>query len=304
MQQLTVMTGRNLKLYFRDKGAVFFSLLSMLIVICLMIFFLGDMNTESVTKILAFFPGRDAAADSEHASLLILSWTCAGILSINAVTVTMSVYSVMIKDRVTGRLNAIYTSPVSPSLIAAGYLFAAFAASVSVCLITLFVTETYCILRGMSPFTPVVHLQLFSMIAVNSFAYASLMYPIALLARTEGAWSALGTVIGTLTGFLGGIYIPVGTLSPTVGNIMKCTPVLYGAAMFRSVMTRAVLTDTFHGIPEETISEYRLAMGIDLSLFRHTFSACEEWMILLLCGIIGTGLAACATRTARRFLLK
>ncbi len=99
MEQFFAITGRNLKIYFRDKGAVFFSLLSMIIVICLMLFFLGDMNVESITEILEQFPGRDAAADEKNAELLILSWTCAGIISINAVTVTLSVHSAVIKDR-------------------------------------------------------------------------------------------------------------------------------------------------------------------------------------------------------------
>ena len=46
MNSLLTLTSRNLKQYFRDKGAVFFSLLSMFIVIVLMFFFMGDSNTD------------------------------------------------------------------------------------------------------------------------------------------------------------------------------------------------------------------------------------------------------------------
>ena len=49
MSQLFVITSRNLKQYLRDKGAIFFSLLSMFIVIVLMFFFLGDANVDSIT---------------------------------------------------------------------------------------------------------------------------------------------------------------------------------------------------------------------------------------------------------------
>ena len=117
MEQLVMFTGRNLKIYFRDKGAIFFSLLSMLIVIGLMMFFLGDMNVESVTELLAQFPNRNNGTDEKNAELLILSWTCAGILSINAVTVTLAAYSVMIKDRVSGKINSFYTSPVQEVML-------------------------------------------------------------------------------------------------------------------------------------------------------------------------------------------
>ncbi|MED9903639.1 MAG: ABC transporter permease [Lachnospiraceae bacterium] len=286
MEQFIVFTGRNLKNYFKDKGAVFFSLLSMIIVICLMTFFLGDMNIESIKNLLLQFPGRDAVADEKNAELLVFVWTCAGIISINAVTVTMAVYSVMIKDRASGRINAIYTSPMSRTAIAGGYIASSFIASVCVCVLTLFAIELIGVQKGMTFFPAVIHIRLFGMIAMNSFTYAAFMYLMVLLAKTEGAWSGMGTVIGTLVGFLGGIYIPVGALSETVGSIIKCTPVIYGTAMFRTVMTEDILAKTFQGLPDEVIAEYCDVMGISLKLFGKEIGTPEEWLILLLCGII------------------
>ncbi len=286
MEQFIVFTGRNLKNYFKDKGAVFFSLLSMIIVICLMTFFLGDMNIESIKNLLLQFPGRDAVADEKNAELLVFVWTCAGIISINAVTVTMAVYSVMIKDRASGRINAIYTSPMSRTAIAGGYIASSFIASVCVCVLTLFAIELIGVQKGMTFFPAVIHIRLFGMIAMNSFTYAAFMYLMVLLAKTEGAWSGMGTVIGTLVGFLGGIYIPVGALSETVGSIIKCTPVIYGTAMFRTVMTEDILAKTFQGLPDEVIAEYCDVMGISLKLFGKEIGTLEEWLILLLCGII------------------
>lgn len=286
MEQYLTITSRNLKIYFRDKGAVFFSLLSMIIVICLMVFFLGDMSIDGIVELLSQFPERDVAEDEKNAELLILVWTCAGILSINAVTVTLAVYSVMIKDKTSGKLNSIYTAPVSRAKIAAGYISAAWIASVLICTITLFITEIYGMAKGVEAFSFGMHIQLFGMIMVNSFAYAALMYLLAILVGTEGAWSGLGTVIGTLVGFLGGIYIPIGALSESIGNIMKCTPIIYGTAMFRSVMTRDIINATFFDVPDEFIGEYRGAMGIDLKIFDNVISVTEEWLLLLVCGII------------------
>ena len=50
MEQLRVITKRNLMLYLRDKGAVFFSLLSMLIIIGLMVLFLGDAAIQNIQE--------------------------------------------------------------------------------------------------------------------------------------------------------------------------------------------------------------------------------------------------------------
>lgn len=286
MDQFMAITGRNLKIYFRDRGAVFFSLLSMLIIILLMTFFLGDMMADSTVRILSEFPGRNELTDKTNAGLLVLSWNFAGILSINAVTVTLAVYAVMIKDRVSGKLNSIYTAPVSRGIITAGYIAAAWVASVVVCLVTLMITEIYGMIKGMDAFSVLTHIQILGLIMVNSFVYASFMYLLAMITCTEGAWSGIGTVVGTLVGFLGGIYIPIGDLSETVGTIMKCTPVIYGTSMFRSVMTKDIVELTFSGIPEEVLEEYRIITGIHLEVFDKTIGITEEWIGLLICGII------------------
>ncbi|MBD5549534.1 MAG: ABC transporter permease [Lachnospiraceae bacterium] len=303
MEKFLVMTGRNLKNYFRSKGAIFFSLLSMLVVICLMVFFLGDMQVESIVGILDQFPGRDRIADEKNAELLVLSWTCAGIISINAVTVTLAVYSTMIKDRATGKLNSIYTAPIGRMVIAASYVASAWTASVLICGLTLIITEVYGVVKGLDPFTFGVHMQLIGMIMVNSFTYATVMYFLAVISKTESAWSGLGTVVGTLVGFLGGIYIPVGSLSESIGNVMKCTPVIYGTAMFRSVMSKGIIDTTFADLPDEVIAGYRTVMGIDLELFGREVSVMEEGILILIFGtvflVIGTGMLKYGKKTDR-----
>lgn len=303
MEKFLVLTGRNLKTYFRSKGAVFFSLLSTLIVICLMVFFLGDMNVDSILEVLERFPGRNRQADEKNAELLILSWTCAGIISINAVTVTLAVYSTMIKDRVTGKLNSIYTAPISRTVITVSYVASAWTASVLVCTLTLVLTEVYGVVKGLAPFSLVVHAQLLGMIMVNSFAYAAIMYFLAMVSKTESAWSGLGTVVGTLVGFLGGIYIPIGSLSEVIGRIMKCTPVIYGTSMFRSVMSRGIIETTFADLPDEVRSGYCEEMGIHLDLWGRSLNAMEEGILILLFGIaflvIGTGILKYGKKTDR-----
>lgn len=299
-EQLRTITGRNLKLYLRDRGTVFFSLLSMLIVIGLMVLFLGDIQKENMIAMFQKFPGRDAAADEKNAGLLILSWTCAGILSINAVTVTLSALSSMIKDKASGRLNAIYTAPVSRLVIALGYVLAAWAASVMICMLTLLITEIYGVICGLEWFSAVTHLQLIGMIMVNSFAYAAFMYVAAVLIQSEGAWSGLGTVIGTLTGFLGGIYLPIGQLSESVGNFMKCSPIIYGAAMFRDIMTKNILETTFADIPEEVTDTYREMMGIDLIVFDQKVTVGMSLALLLIFGVVFLMIGVAVVRHQKR----
>ena len=52
MIELNGMVKRNCLVFLKDKGAVFFSLMAMIIVLVLTGIFLGDMNIESVTDLL------------------------------------------------------------------------------------------------------------------------------------------------------------------------------------------------------------------------------------------------------------
>ena len=126
------------------------------------------------------------------------------------------------------------------------------------------------------------------------------MYLFAALVKTEGAWSGIGTVVGTLVGFLGGIYVPVGTLSESIARILKGTPVIYGTAMFRDVMTDDILNTTFAGVPEEVVLEYRRVMGIDLRLFGRDISMGQELLLLLFCGMILLAAGAAILKYGKR----
>ncbi len=52
MKKFINLTKRNCLIFLRDRGAVFFSLLAMLIVLMLMGVFLGNMNQEEVITLL------------------------------------------------------------------------------------------------------------------------------------------------------------------------------------------------------------------------------------------------------------
>ena len=300
MEQFLSLTARNIKVYLRDRGAVFFSLLSTFIVICLMVFFLGDMNIEAILDLLETFSQKGYEENKKNAELLVLTWTCAGILSINAVTVSLAVYSGMIKDRVNGRLNAIYTAPISRLKITLSYIASAWVASVFVCLLTLAITEGYSVIKGLEAFTVMEHMKLIVMIMINSFVYAAMMYPLAMIAKTEGAWSGFGTVMGTLVGFLGGIYIPIGSLADGISGLMKCTPVIYGTSMFRTVMTQSILESTFEGVPQNIVDEYSQVMGITLNISDYTLNLRDEWLILLACGIIFLAIGMCMLKYQKK----
>lgn len=247
----------------RDRGTVFYSILSTLIILGLMILFLGDMNSRDIVYALEQIGGvRDAEADRANADHLIMMWTLAGILVSNTVTVTMTVMGCMIKDEDDKRLASFYVAPVKRIYVALSYIFSAWLIGIIMCLITLAAFQGYMVLTGQTLLAGTAWLQLLGMIALNSFVYASAAYLIALFVHSMSAWSGLLTVIGTLVGFVGAIYLPMAALPEKVADVLKCLPVLHGAAMMRVVCTAEAVDTTFAGLPADAVEVFQEKMGI------------------------------------------
>lgn len=112
---MLAIARRNVKLFFRDKGGVFFSLMSVFIVLGLYALFLKS-------TIL----GGDLEA-LEGAGRLVDSWLIAGVLAVAAVTTTLSGYGAMVEDRARGVDRDFAVSPASSGALLGGYILSALA---------------------------------------------------------------------------------------------------------------------------------------------------------------------------------
>lgn len=292
MKQIFELIKRNFRLYIRDKHAVFFSLLSMIIVIGLMIVFLGDMNVQNIVNLLEEMGVSDLEAAKNNAELYVLMWTIAGVISVNTVTVSISIIQTMVEDLTANKLQSFYTAPVSRVKIAFGYIGASWIGTVVMCIITFIIAEIFAVSNGVPMLSALSHLKVIAVIVVNAFVYSSIMYFVALFVKGSSAWSGLSTIIGTLVGFLGAIYLPMGALPEGVQNMLKCTPVLHSTSILRSIFTENITLETFKGIPDDIISEYKEVMGVTISLGDKILNPQVQVAIILLCGIIILALSA------------
>lgn len=304
MKTVVCLSKRNIKMYLRDRVSVFFSILSMLIVLALMVIFLGNMNSENIVEALAQFGGvRDTAADEKNADYLIQMWTLAGILEVNAVTITLTVIGIMVQDEAKGRLASFYMAPVKRIQIALGYISASWLIGTVMCVLTLAVGEIYMAVCGHS-FLPIADwIQLFGMIVVNTLVYASLSYLLVLFIHSESAWSSIFTIIGTLVGFVGAIYLPMSMLPEGVGKVLKCLPVLHGAAMMRTVCTKDAIAKTFDGLPAIAGETFREQMGVSVFVEKGgvstEISLRSQLLFLVIYAIIAIAVSALVSRRRR-----
>ena len=296
----TRLIRRNLQNYFRDGSSVFFSLLSMLILILLMVVFLGDVYSSGIAEAaLAVCPFLDPDAASADSASLVRLWTLGSVLSVNVVTVSAMGIGAMVTDEIEQKLQVFYVTPVRRSVLALSYIVSAWLITLVMSAITLAFAEALLAILG-DPLLTVRHLlALLGQIAVSALTFSCLAYLLALFIHSQGAWVGVLIVLGTLVGFLSGSYIPVSDMGETIQTGLKCLPFLHGAAMLRTTCMESALEQCFVGAPEALLAGIRETLGTTVVLGDHSFSLPEQLSIFLEYGIVALGLAVLITRKHR-----
>lgn len=287
MSKMMSMTKRNCMVFLKDGGAVFFSLLSMVIVLMLMAVFLGEMNVDSVVNLLAEYGGvRDAEADRNNAKYLCEYWTLAGLMVVNSLTVSLTVIGTMVTDKTGDKLKSFYTAPVSKLTIAVSYIASAVVIGFFFCTLTFLGYVFYIKMIGGAMLSVVTILKVLGLTFVNVIVFSLLMYLVANLVNSSNAWGGIGTVVGTLVGFLGAIYVPVGSLPEGVVTVLKALPILHSTSLMRKIMCADALDNTFDGMHVQVLEGYREAMGIDILMSEKIVSDEVQLLFLGICGMI------------------
>lgn len=240
---------RNLKLYLRDKGVVFFSLLGILIEIGLYVFFLGDIWTSTISEY-------------EHAREMMDNWVIAGIVVSTGITTTMGVLGNMVRDRVLNVDKDFYVAPIKQSKITCGYMLSSYVIAVGMTLIAFLLGEIYIVSNGGAWLGYSGMIKVIGIILLTAFMNTALMLALASICKSLGAYSNASGIVGTLIGFLTGVYLPIGSYPETVQSVIKLFPVSHAALLLKDVMMEKPMALAFEGAPAEAVMDIKTWLGI------------------------------------------
>ncbi|RCX18560.1 multidrug/hemolysin transport system permease protein [Fontibacillus phaseoli] len=271
-------TKRNLKIFFRDRSSVFFSLLAVFIILGLYVLFLGDVWTSNLKDV----PGAREMMDN---------WIIAGMLAVTTFTTSMGAFGIMINDKTQKITKDFYSSPLSRNSIAGGYVLSAFIIALIMSVVTLVLGEIYIIANGGTIMSLPVLLKVLVLIVLSAFVNTAIIFFIVSFFKSQNAFATASTIIGTLIGFLTGIYLPISMLPEGVQWIIKLFPVSHAAALFRQVMMEAPIASSFEGMPSENAAEFKDMMGVTFNFGDYTTTATTSTLVLIVTAVVFYGLS-------------
>ncbi|MCL5071623.1 MAG: ABC transporter permease [Actinobacteria bacterium] len=266
---------RNLKLFFRDRTSVFFSLLAVFIIIGLYVLFLGNMMVSNFKNLLG-----------ESARFNIDSWVMAGLLSVTSITTTMGAFGTMVDDTTKKISKDFSSAPLKRSQLAGGYVISSFIIGIIMSIAALVIAEIYIVAGGgkLLEFLPL--LKLLGVMLLSVFASSSMVFFIVSFFKSINAFATASTIIGTLIGFLTGIYIPIGVLPSAVQTVIKIFPVSYSGALFRQIMMNTPMSIAFKNAPVQVVDNFKQTMGVVYYLNGKEISPLVSILILVATGIL------------------
>jgi len=266
MNVLYQLVLRNVRLFLRDRAAVFFSFLSVIIILAMYILFLGKVQRMNLPQ---------EVIDIEGGDWLISSWIMAGILTVSTVTVPLGAVGNLIDDRADGLLNDFYTSPISRNILALSYLISSWVIGLIMVILNLIIGQIYVLSQGGELLGLLSNLKLLGLVILSIMTFSSFFFFVSLFVRTRNAYGTLATLTGTFVGFLGGIYLPIGMLGKNVQNVMNALPTAHAVTIIRRVYMADAIDKVFANAPEEAYNDYASFNGLEVVIGNYTLSSFE-----------------------------
>lgn len=277
MTELSALIKRNIKLYFRDKGMFFSSLITPIILLILFVTFLGSIYRDSFASAL------NAAGINADASLIdgcVGGQLISSLLAVTCITVAFCSNLIMIKDKTSGARRDLTVSPLRLSTLGFSYYLAALISTLIINLTAAAVSLAYLAFVGWYLSAADVLLLILDIFLLTMFGTA-LSSCVNFFLSSDGQASAVGTIVSAGYGFICGAYMPVSNFSPALQKILSFLPGTYGTVLLRNHAMRGAFRQmTKDGIPQEIIEKICDSVDCNLYFFGEKVSVSAMYMVL------------------------
>lgn len=297
MTGLGALIRRDMKLYFKDKGMFFSSLITPILLLVLYTTFLKKVFDDSFRSAL------EAAGATVADSVLngvVGGQLVSSLLAVSCVTVAFCSNLLMIKDKTSGARHDLTISPVRPSTMAMGYYLASLLSTLIITFTAAAVCLGYLACVGWYLTAGDVLGLLLDVFLLTMFGTA-LSSCINFWLTTDGQASAVGTIVSAGYGFICGAYMPISNFGTGLQRVLSFLPGTYGTSLLRNHAMGGTFAEMEKlGFPGEVVKAIRDSVDCNLYFFDHQVSGTQMYLILVGSILLLVGLYVVINRIAGR----
>ena len=297
MTGLGALIRRNTKLYFKDKGMFFSSLITPVILLVLYVTFLKKVFDDSFRSALT---EAGAVVSDSIINGVVGGQLVSSLLAVSCVTVAFCSNLLMIKDKTSGARHDLTITPVRPAVMAMGYYMASLLSTLIVTLTAAAVCLGYLSWAGWYLTAGDVAALLLDVLLLTMFGTA-LSSCINFWLTTDGQASAVGTIVSAGYGFICGAYMPMSNFGEGLQKVLSFLPGTYGTSLLRNhTMGGAFAEMERLGFPNQVVEAIRSSVDCNLFFFGHQETNGQMYLILVGSTAVLMGLYVAFNRMAGR----
>ena len=270
------MIRRNCKLFFKDKGIFFTSLITPLILLVLYATFLANVYRDSFLMTLP----EGMTLPEEVVNGLVGGQLLSSLLAVSTVTVSFCANMLMVQDKITGAANDFLITPIKRSSLAISYYVATAISTLIISFTALGACMIYLAFVGWYLSFGDILLLLLDVFLLSMFGTA-LSSIINHFLSSQGQISAVGSIVSAGYGFICGAYMPISSFSEGLQHVISFLPGTYGTSLLRTHALAGVFAEMETlGIPAFAIDAVRDAIDCNLYFFDSKVSTSVMYLVL------------------------
>ena len=276
MNTAFTLIKRNSKLFFKDKGMFFTSLITPAILLVLYVTFLGNVYRDGFTSNLP-----DSVTLSEDIiEGLVAGQLISSLLAVSCVTVAFCSNFLMVQDKANGTIRDLRISPVKPAALSLSYYVATLLSTLIICFSATGICLAYVAIVGWYMSLKDIFFLFLDVLLLVLFGTA-LSSIINFFLSTQEQISAVGTIISAGYGFICGAYMPISSFGEGLQKIVLFLPGTYGTSLIRNHTMQGALAEMQNqGIPAEVIEKLKDSLDCNLYFFGSQVNIGTMYMIL------------------------
>ena len=130
-------------------------------------------------------------------------------------------------------------------------------------MVSLVLAEIYILAYGGSLLSFVRYLEIIGVVMLSVLSGSAMMFFLVSFFNSNNAFATGSAILGTLIGFIGGIYMPIGNFPSVIQSIIKVFPISHSVSLLRQIMMNDILTGI---LPAAALDNYQEFMGIFLKV--------------------------------------
>lgn len=277
---LVSLIKRNIKVYFKDKGVFFPSLITPLILLVLFATFLKNVYVDSIKMQIPEGFSLSTRALEGFAG----GWLVSSLLATSCITVSFCANMIMVQDKVFGNIKDIAITGVKSSVLSLSYYVATVVVSAIICFTAFAVGLVYLAFVGFYMTVADVLLVCVDIILLVLFGTA-LSSIVGKFLSSQGGISAISSLVSSTYGFVCGAYMPIAQFGEAMQKTLMFLPGTYGTGLLRKHFLNGVLDEiTSQGLPTQLVAE--MEKSFDVSLFFFGTNVSQGAMFAVLGGTV------------------